>query len=143
MCGRRRSRPRPPFRRRSSTRTPWRSGPRPLADGQLGAGLTPETFRRGWTHPRKEPDTADAARPRTGRRRAAHTDDGRGYLLIALIVIVIATEVEHVEQIADRRHVARHVIVGVAVIAVHRVGQVVAATRRKRGAELPVAFDEL
>ena len=64
-------------------------------------------------------------------------------VVVVMIVVVVLVEVEQVEQVADRRHVARDVVVGVAVLVLLRVRQVVAAARRERGVELPVALDEL
>src|SRR5262249_33170095 len=61
-----------------------------------------------------------------------------------VVVVVVLVEVEQVEQVADRWHVARDVVVGITVIVLLRVWQVVAAARRERGVvELPVALDEL
>jgi hypothetical protein len=59
-----------------------------------------------------------------------------------MVVVGSVSEVEQVEQIADGRHVARHVGV-IAVVVLLRVGQVVAASDAERGIELPVPFDEL
>src|SRR6266481_6697824 len=53
--------------------------------------------------------------------------------------IVIVTEVEQVEQIADRRHVDGNV--GIVVVDA-RIGQVIAAALGEL-AEMPVALDEL
>lgn len=55
------------------------------------------------------------------------------------VILIVAVEVEHVHQIADRRRVARHVRI---VAARDRVGQVVAAPRGDR-TDLPVGLDEL
>ncbi len=46
---------------------------------------------------------------------------------------------EQVEQVSDRRHVARHVRI---VRLRQRIGEIVAATRAERSAELPVPLDE-
>ena len=57
----------------------------------------------------------------------------------ASILIVVATKVEHVEQIPDGRHVRRHVGIG----AVHlRIGEIVAAAAGQR-LQAPIALDKL
>src|SRR6266853_6974726 len=52
----------------------------------------------------------------------------------------LMTEAEQVEQVADGRHVARHIGV---VVVLHRIGQIVTTALAQRAAEPPVAFDEL
>src|SRR5262245_48860193 len=54
------------------------------------------------------------------------------------IAITVAIEVEHIEQVADRRHVARHI----GVVVMLRVGEVVAAARCQLLLEPPVPLDE-
>src|SRR5215472_6515597 len=54
--------------------------------------------------------------------------------------LVFRTEVEQVEQVADGRHVARHVML---VTALSGIGQVIAAAVAEGGIEHPVPFDEL
>src|SRR5258708_37226693 len=59
--------------------------------------------------------------------------------VVTLIMIVTSVEIEHIEQLSDRRHVdgnIRIVIVGV------RIGQIIAAALAEL-AEIPVTFDEL
>src|SRR6266403_3916226 len=52
----------------------------------------------------------------------------------------LMSEAEQVEQVADGRHVARHIGV---VVVLHRIGQIVTTALAQRAAELPVPFDEL
>ena len=56
-----------------------------------------------------------------------------------MIVIVIMLELEHHEQIADRRAVHRHI--GIVFVR-NRIGKIVAAANAQR-LEAPVALDEL
>ena len=48
-------------------------------------------------------------------------------------------KVEQIEQIADGRHVARHV----RAVVLNGIGQVIATAVAERGIEHPVPFDEL
>ena len=64
-------------------------------------------------------------------------------VIAVVMIIIILVEVEEVEQVPDGGHVARHVVIGVAVMALDRIWQVVAAARRKLGMEQPVSLDEL
>jgi hypothetical protein len=52
---------------------------------------------------------------------------------VATVVVVVTITVEQVEQITDRRHAARHVLV---VLVPLGIGQVVAAALAERSAEL-------
>ena len=56
-----------------------------------------------------------------------------------MISIVMVIEVEQIEQVADGRHVARHV----GVVVLTRIGQVIEAAVAQRGIEHPVPFDKL
>ena len=47
--------------------------------------------------------------------------------VIIMVVIIVPAEIEHVEQVADRRHVDGNVDV---VVVVARIGQIIAAARR-------------
>lgn len=49
-------------------------------------------------------------------------------------------KVEQVEQVADSRHVARHVVL---ITALNGIGQVIAAAIAERGAEHPVPLYKL
>src|SRR5262245_1544685 len=60
-----------------------------------------------------------------------------------VIVSVAVVKVEHIEQVADRRHVLRHIVRVVVVVPVPRVGQVIAAARGQLLLDQPVALDEL
>src|SRR5215467_7561168 len=54
--------------------------------------------------------------------------------------LVFRTEVEQVEQVADGRHVARHVML---VTTLNGIRQVIATAVAEGGVEHPVPFDEL
>lgn len=83
-----------------------------------------------------DPRTPGPRRGRRGRQRrsksrlpaAAGPRAGSGTSVALVSLVVVVGEVEHVEQVADRRHVARHI--GVVPVR-HRIGQVVAAAGGK------------
>jgi Asp/Glu/hydantoin racemase len=56
-----------------------------------------------------------------------------------MIPAVVMIEVEHVEQVANGRHVARDI--GVITI-LYRIGKIIAASVAEFGIEHPVPFDE-
>ena len=56
-----------------------------------------------------------------------------------LVSVAMVIEIEQVEQVSNRRHVARHVRVPV----LNGIGQVIAAAVAERRIEHPVAFDKL
>ena len=59
-------------------------------------------------------------------------------IIMIMTVIMIPAEIEHVEQVSDRRHVDGNVDV---VVVDARIGQIIAAALAEL-AEIPVAFDE-
>jgi hypothetical protein len=61
---------------------------------------------------------------------------GMSRLLMSYLLMKV--KIEHVEQVADGRHVVRHVRVG----ALNRIGQVIAAAIAESGVEHPVPFHE-
>src|SRR5262249_33453821 len=91
--------------------------------------------KRGMT--RKAETLTSERRPAGAERR--RTVSTRSVIAV-LALVVVPIEVEQVEQIADGRHVARHI--GIVVVLL-RVGKVVAAARGQLGVELPVALHEL
>ena len=58
------------------------------------------------------------------------------------IVVVAMVEVEHIEQVADRRHVAWHISVLTVLAILFRIRQVIAAAVAERGIQNPVPFNE-
>src|SRR5215510_8599090 len=60
-------------------------------------------------------------------------------IAIVVVAIVMAIEIEHLEQISDGGAVAGHIGI---VLMRDRVGEVIAAARRERP-ETPIALDEL
>src|SRR5215472_17035879 len=59
--------------------------------------------------------------------------------VVIAVVIAVTVEVKRIEQVADSRHVAWHVDV---IIALFRVGQIVAAAVTERRMKPPVPFHE-
>src|SRR5262249_7702909 len=76
------------------------------------------------------------------RRRSTREPQGPGWsvvlvLVLVLILVLAAIEVEHIEQVADRRHVGRDV----EIVGHDRVRQIVTAAAGER-LQSPVSLDE-
>src|ERR1700674_2533342 len=90
-----------------------------------------------WSGAVKRPDPGGRSRRAGGRESRRRFGYERK---LPSAAATLTTEAEQVEQVADGRHVARHVGV---VVVLHRIGQIVTTALAQRAAELPVAFDEL
>ena len=87
------------------------------------------------------PASAGRGRKRA-REKSHHSVMVVAVVVVVVIVVVVLVEVEQVEQVADRRHVARDVAASSS-LSCFGFGRLSRLRVAERGVELPVALDEL